>query len=173
MVTPLLRGHDLNAYILAGMQSDHESTLLDEAEEKLRRGMYIFIREGSTERNIADLIGLVTQKPSHGAVLPQMTAMRISFLQKDILTVACGGLSSAGSNRNLPFGWQHFPRPRDSDCPIAELLPGRKADFCVVDDLHQFMVKKVFVGGKEVHRFIPCPAPAFLQPSTCRVLSVR
>ncbi len=59
---PLLRGHDLNAYILAGMQSDHESTLQDEAEEKLRRGMYIFIREGSTERNIADLIGLVTPK---------------------------------------------------------------------------------------------------------------
>ena len=59
---PLLRGHDLNAYILAGMQSDHESTGRDEAEEKLRRGMYLFIREGSTERNIADLIGLVTQK---------------------------------------------------------------------------------------------------------------
>jgi adenine deaminase len=56
---PLLRGHDLNAYILAGIQSDHECTLRDEAEEKLRRGMYIFIREGSTEHNIADLIGLV------------------------------------------------------------------------------------------------------------------
>ena len=63
MVTlPCLRGHDLNAYILAGMQSDHESTERDEAEEKLRRGMYLFIREGSTERNIADLIGLVTRK---------------------------------------------------------------------------------------------------------------
>ncbi|HET6580983.1 MAG TPA: amidohydrolase family protein, partial [Methanoregula sp.] len=57
---PLLTGNDLNAYILAGLQSDHECTRLDEAEEKLRCGMYIFIREGSTERNIADLIDLVT-----------------------------------------------------------------------------------------------------------------
>ena len=55
-----LSGKDLNAYILAGLQSDHECTSLAEAEEKLRRGMYIFIREGSTECNISDLIGLVT-----------------------------------------------------------------------------------------------------------------
>ena len=56
---PLLHGKDLNAYILAGLQSDHECTTLAEAQEKLERGMYIFIREGSTERNIAALIPLV------------------------------------------------------------------------------------------------------------------
>ena len=56
---PLLSGKDLNAYILAGLQSDHECTTLAEAQEKLERGMYIFIREGSTERNIAALIPLV------------------------------------------------------------------------------------------------------------------
>ena len=43
-------GKDLNAYILAGLQSDHECTTLAEAQEKLERGMYIFIREGSTEQ---------------------------------------------------------------------------------------------------------------------------
>ncbi|RPI36520.1 MAG: adenine deaminase, partial [Methanoregulaceae archaeon] len=57
---PLLSGKDLNAYVLAGLQSDHECTTLAEAEEKLERGMYIFIREGSTERNIAALIPLVS-----------------------------------------------------------------------------------------------------------------
>ena len=45
---------------LPGLQSDHECTTLEEAEEKLRRGMYIFIREGSTEKNIAALIPMVT-----------------------------------------------------------------------------------------------------------------
>jgi len=49
---PLLAGDDLNAYIFAGLQSDHECTRLGEAEEKLSRGMYIFIREGSIEQNI-------------------------------------------------------------------------------------------------------------------------
>ena len=57
---PLLSGKDLNAYILAGLQSDHECTTLAEAREKLERGMVIFLREGSTEHNIAELIPLVT-----------------------------------------------------------------------------------------------------------------
>jgi adenine deaminase len=54
---PLLTGEDLNAYILAGLQSDHECTTSGEAEEKLKRGMYIFIRQGSIEQNISDLQG--------------------------------------------------------------------------------------------------------------------
>ncbi|MDD1639844.1 MAG: amidohydrolase family protein, partial [Methanomicrobiales archaeon] len=49
---PSLSGKDLNAYILSGLQSDHETTTLPEAREKLRRGMFLFLREGSTERNL-------------------------------------------------------------------------------------------------------------------------
>ncbi len=56
---PFLSGKDLNAYIYAGVQSDHECTTLPEAREKLLRGMYIMIREGSTERNLRDLLPLV------------------------------------------------------------------------------------------------------------------
>jgi adenine deaminase len=56
---PMLRGRDLNAYIAGGISSDHECTALDEAREKLARGMWIFIREGSTEKNLADLLPLV------------------------------------------------------------------------------------------------------------------
>src|SRR5215831_8787510 len=56
---PGLRGANLNAYVLAGVRSDHESTELDEAREKLRLGMHILLREGSTERNLAGLIPLV------------------------------------------------------------------------------------------------------------------
>ena len=49
---PLLSGNDLNAYILSGPQSDHECTEVAEAREKLSRGMYIYLREGSTEKNV-------------------------------------------------------------------------------------------------------------------------
>jgi len=45
---PGLTGNDLNAYLLAGLQSDHECTAFAEAEEKLKKGMYLFIRDGST-----------------------------------------------------------------------------------------------------------------------------
>jgi adenine deaminase len=56
---PGVRGKALNAYAGSGMTSDHESTELEEAREKLRRGMMIMIREGSTEHNLVDLLPLV------------------------------------------------------------------------------------------------------------------
>src|SRR3954454_4959860 len=61
---PGLRGKNLNAYALAGVRSDHESTELEEAREKLRVGMHILVREGSTERNLEHIIGLVTAENS-------------------------------------------------------------------------------------------------------------
>jgi len=59
---PGVSGRDLNAYIAAGIHSDHESVTLAEGEEKLRRGMYLMIREGSTEKNLEALLPLVTDK---------------------------------------------------------------------------------------------------------------
>src|SRR5438309_7536118 len=56
---PGLRGRNLNAYVLAGVQSDHESTELAEAQEKMRLGMHLLLREGSTERNLATLAPLI------------------------------------------------------------------------------------------------------------------
>src|ERR1700733_6888398 len=52
---PGLRGKNLNAYVLAGGRSDHESTELDEAGEKLRLGMHLLLREGSPGRNLETL----------------------------------------------------------------------------------------------------------------------
>ena len=57
---PGLHGKNLNAYALAGVRSDHESTELEEAREKLRVGMHVLLREGSTERNLEHLAPLVT-----------------------------------------------------------------------------------------------------------------
>ncbi|MDI6796275.1 MAG: adenine deaminase [Desulfatibacillaceae bacterium] len=58
--SPLLRGKELDAYIAAGMESDHECVLADEAKEKLEKGMFIMIREGTAARNLADLLPIVT-----------------------------------------------------------------------------------------------------------------
>jgi len=58
--SPLLTGKLLNAYVLAGVQTDHECTRAEEALEKLRNGMHIHIRNGSTEHNLGDLVKIVT-----------------------------------------------------------------------------------------------------------------
>ena len=59
---PGLSGRDLNAYIAAGIGSEHESVSLDEAREKLGRGMYLMIREGSSEKNLDALLPLVSDR---------------------------------------------------------------------------------------------------------------
>jgi len=57
---PLLTGKDLNAYITAGLRSDHECTGLSEAREKMRLGMHIMLREGTQEKNLKALLPLVS-----------------------------------------------------------------------------------------------------------------
>jgi len=169
---PLLMGNDLNAYILAGIQSDHECTHRDEAEEKLRRGMYIFIREGSTEQNIADLIGLVTQN----------NVARCCFASDDChadILFEKGHIDRC-VRRAIECGLEPELALRMATLSAAErfglsdrgaLTPGRRADFCVIDDLRQFVVKKIFVMGKEViasqSEHHSCPS----SPFPCRIPS--
>ncbi|HXY74258.1 MAG TPA: adenine deaminase, partial [Dehalococcoidales bacterium] len=59
---PGLSGSDLNAYTAAGIGSDHESVSIAEAREKLARGIYIMIREGSSEKNLETLLPLVNDE---------------------------------------------------------------------------------------------------------------
>lgn len=59
---PHVTNKHLNAYIAAGIYSDHESTSIEEGREKLRRGMHLMIREGSSEKNLDALLPLVNDK---------------------------------------------------------------------------------------------------------------
>ncbi|MFC1867294.1 adenine deaminase [Thermodesulfobacteriota bacterium] len=59
---PGLSGRDLKSYVSAGIMSDHECTSLEEAEEKLSLGLYIMIREGSSEKNLEALFPLVNDR---------------------------------------------------------------------------------------------------------------
>jgi adenine deaminase len=66
---PGLGGKALNAYLAAGPRSDHETTRLEEGREKLRRGMYLMIREGTTEKNLEELLPLVTDRTASRCLL--------------------------------------------------------------------------------------------------------
>jgi len=59
---PGLSGKDLNAYIVAGIRSDHECSKLSEAREKLARGMFIMLREGTAAKNLKALLPLCTPR---------------------------------------------------------------------------------------------------------------
>lgn len=169
---PLLSGNDLNAYILAGLQSDHECTRHDEAEEKLRRGMVIFIREGSTERNIADIIGLVTPE----------NVSRCCFATDDCHAdyIAENGHIDRCVRRAIECGLRPELALRMATLSAAErfglsdrgaLTPGRRADLCIVDDLSTFRIRRVFVSGRETGQPVQDRPVPILSPFSIRVPS--
>lgn len=148
---PFLRGNDLNAYILAGMQSDHECTYYEEAREKLAKGMYIFIREGSTERNLKALAPLISP----------LTVSRCAFATDDRhadLLVRSGHIDDCVRNA-IGYGVEPELAFRMATLSAASrfglddrgaISPGRIADFCILAERSDCRVIKVFRRGMEV-----------------------
>src|ERR1022692_4596073 len=145
---PGLRGKNLNAYALAGVRSDHESTELDEAREKLRLGLHILLREGSTERNRATLIPLIN---SHNAA-------NCSFATDDKLA---GDLVNEGHIDHCVRKATKLGLPPITALQIATINAARHyrlhnlgaiaprywADFVVFDDLKNFVVRQTYKKG--------------------------
>ena len=145
---PGLRGKNLNAYVLAGVRSDHESTGLEEAREKLRLGMHILLREGSTERNLAGLVPLIN---SHNAA-------NCSFATDDKLA---GDLVQEGHidhcvRKSVKLGLPLITALQIATINTARhyrlqnlgaLAPRFWADFIVFDSLKAFSVRQVYKKG--------------------------
>ncbi len=148
---PGLRGKNLNAYALAGIRSDHESTELEEAREKLRLGFHLLVREGSTERNLEDIIDLVTPQNStncsfatddklagdlvHEGHLDHSIRRAIELGVAPITALQMGSINTARHYRLRNHG---------------AIAPRFWADFIVLDDLEKFVVRQVYKKGKLV-----------------------
>jgi adenine deaminase len=145
---PGLRGKNLNAYALAGVRSDHESTELEEAREKLRIGLHILLREGSTERNLVDLIPLINP---HNAV-------NCSFATDDKLAgdlVAEGHIDHA-VRQSIRHGLSPITALQIASINTARhyrlqnlgaIAPRYWADFIIFDSLKKFSVRQTWKKG--------------------------
>jgi adenine deaminase len=147
---PLLTGNDLNAYILAGPGSDHECTGADEAGEKLSKGMYIYLRDGSTEKNIQALLPVVTP----------CTVSRCSFCTDDRhsdtlmnfghIDGVIRAAVSAGMELELALRMATLSgAERFGLHDRGAISPGRLADFSILDKGKEFHVKRAFRRGIE------------------------
>lgn len=156
---PGLRGLDLNAYAAAGIRSDHECTGPEEAREKLRRGMHIFIREGTTARNLHALLPVVT--PANARLCHFCTDDRHpdTLLTEggvdDLVRKAIAwGLDPVTAIQMATINTAEYFGLRDS----GAVAPGYRADFLVLDDLDSVQVTQVYAAGHlvaEGGRFLP------------------
>ena len=148
---PGLSGHDLSAYIAAGIRSDHECTTAHEAQEKLRQGMWIMIREASTARNLSELLPLVTPENSrhcmfvtddrHPADL--MDEGHINYLIKKAISL---GLPPVTAIQMATMNTAQYFRLREK----GAIIPGFSADLTVFDNFEDFNILQVYRDGQLV-----------------------
>ena len=161
---PDLDGCDLNAYITAGIYSDHECHSVEDALKKLERGQYIMIREGTAAHNLEALMPLLTPQYADRCMFCCDDKHPSDLLHKGHIdtivkrAIALGAdpvaaVKVAGHNAARYFGLNNR----------GAIAPGYLADFVVIDDFEHFTIQQVFkrgvrfFGGGQL-REIPAPA---------------
>ena len=150
---PLLSGKNLNAYIASGNESDHESTSKEEAEEKLRLGMWLMIRQGSAAKNLRDLLPAVTPQNKNRCLFVLDDQEPRDLIQKgeidQLLREAVAlGLDPVAAVQMATFN----PSERFALRDRGAIAPGRRADLAAVSDLREFKVSLTLKDGKIVAR---------------------
>jgi adenine deaminase len=173
---PGLTGKELNAYLSAGILSDHESTTPEEGKEKLRRGMYLMIREGSSEKNLDALLPLVTDN----------TYKRCFFVVDDrsCLDLLREGDIDAVVRKAIDRGLEPVRAIQMATINAAEYFrlhdrggigPGYVANLITITDLAKLEIDMVFYRGKLVARqgkpLFPLPPVTVELKDTVRIKS--
>jgi len=150
---PGLAGKALNAYIAAGILSDHESTSADEGLEKLRRGMHLMIREGSSEKNLEALLPLVTDDTYHRCFFVVDDRSCADLLRDGDMDVIVrraikGGLKPVRALQLATINTARYFRLE----AVGAVAPGYYANLLVLSDLTSLDIDLVFYRGHLVAR---------------------
>ena len=169
---PGLVGRRLNAYVAAGIRSDHEAATLEEGRERLRAGMWLLIREASAARNLQALIPLALEYgPSRIAFCtddrePEHIADdgHINSIVRDAVALGVppeDALVMASLNPALYHGLSH----------LGAIAPGYRADVLVLPDLVSFVPELVLKSGRPVEEIASVAVPEWVR-HTVRVGAV-
>ncbi len=148
---PGLMNEDVSAYCAPGITSDHECTNLMEAEEKLKRGMYIMIREGSTAKNMSSIVPLVRAYGVSRFTLVSDDRTPVDLLNEGHADFLLKKAVYLGMAPNLAVRMVTFNPAFYYDLKRrGAVAPGYLADIAVVDDINQFNVSLVLKRGEVV-----------------------
>ena len=148
---PGVSGKNLSAYIAAGIYSDHESVSLDEAREKLRQGMFIMIREGSSEKNLDALLPLVTDKTYKRCMFVVDDRSCVDLLRDGDIDAVVRKAITSGLDpvRAIQLATintaEYFRLDR-----LGAVAPGYQANLIVIGDLSSLRIDMVFYQGRLV-----------------------
>jgi adenine deaminase len=167
---PLLSGADLNAYVLAGPNSDHECTNLAEAAEKLARGMWVMIRQGTAAHNLAELLPLVTPLTERRCMFVSDDRHPDDLAEKGHLDAILKLAVSSGLDPIIALRMVSLnPAHRFMLKNRGAIAPGWVADLVVLEDLKNFKVRQVYQAGHlvaEDGKVVDPTAPPFAGAAT-------
>jgi adenine deaminase len=158
-----LRDHRLQAYVAAGIDSCHETTSREDALAKLRAGMWVQFREGSTFRDVAALSSVLTEDgvDSRHCLLVTDDVLPDTIVADGHMDRALRRAIEAGIDPLVAIqmatvnGAEYFNLRHD----LGSIAPGRLADILFVEDLHDFRPHRVLADGSELGEL-----PAYAYP---------
>lgn len=146
-----LEGNALNAYVSAGILADHECSTVEEMKERLARGQYILLRQGSACHNLRTLLQGVTPENSRRCLLcsddrQPKTILHEGHLDNHLRICVKEGLDPVTAIRMATLNAAECFGLKDR----GAIAPGYRADIVLMDDLKAFNVNRVWIEGKLV-----------------------
>ncbi|TWI76811.1 adenine deaminase [Desulfobotulus alkaliphilus] len=148
---PGLSGKALNAYLSAGISSDHECTTAEEAMEKMRGGMHIMVREGTCAQNLDALLPALNEQTSRRMMWCTDDRHPHDLIHEghmdDIIRRAIAeGIDPVMAIQMATLNPAEYFSLKDR----GAIAPGKRADFVVIGDLEALHIEAVYVKGKRV-----------------------
>ncbi len=146
---PSVTGKQLQAYVASGIGSDHECTTVAEAQEKLRLGMTLFIREGTATRNLKPLLPVVTER-NHQQICfctddrqpnSLLDAGSIDYM---VRVAIAEGIDPILAIRMATINTARYFRLHE----LGAIAPGRRADLIVFSDMQNLRAEQVYKDGQ-------------------------
>ena len=146
-----LSAHDLNVYMAAGIRTDHECTTLEEARDRLQKGMYLMIREGTVAKDLKNIIRIVNDRNARRCLFVTDDKHLDDLMEEGSIDYSIKLAIQSGINPILAI---QMATLNAAECfglyHKGAIAPGYQADILIIDDLTEMKIQQVIKNGNVV-----------------------